>query len=228
MKIGEFELNKIYCMDCLEGLKKLPDKSVDLVVTDPPYGINYKSNAGKTNKFDVIQGDDGIDLEPIIKEIFRVMKDNTCLYCFCRYDIYSNFFLIISKYFNVKNCLIWEKSKALGGLGDITSSYINNFELIIFAHKGRRILWDGGFNREFGLIKDDSINKPTSLVHPTQKPIPILRGFINNCSNKEDIVLDPFMGSGTTAVACKQLGRNFIGFEISPEYCEIANKRLQQ
>ena len=78
------------------------------------------------------------------------------------------------------------------------------------------------------MIKDESINRPLSLIHPTQKPLKIIRGFISDCSNKEDVVLDCFIGSGTTAVACKELSRNFIGCDNCQDYVDIANKRLSQ
>lgn len=247
-KVGEFELNKIYCMDCLEGLKKIPNESIDLISTDPPYGINFKSNYRK-EKFDYLENDDNLDfLEPFIKESFRVLKENTHIYIWCRWDVYHKFYEVISKYFKIKNCLIIKRVNT--SMGDLEGQFAYFYEMCIFAHKGRRTfnktnltMKDGKSHKRF---KEDTsttgfINRYSDLiesmpsgenrylmVHPTQKAEQINKFFIQLSSNKDEIILDPFIGSGTTAVACKQLNRNFIGFEISQEYVDIANNRLNQ
>jgi len=224
------ETNKIYQGDCLELMKQIDDKSVDLILTDTPYGINFKSNMDTKNRFDYIQNDDNLDFfEPFIKEAFRVLKDNSCIFLFCRFDNYPYFYNTIIKYgFKVKNCLIWEKNKALGGLGDMESSFLNNYEFVLFAMKGRKILFENRIGRQFGLIKDDTINNPLKLLYPTQKPLKILRKLINITTKEQDIVLDCFCGSGSTCVASKQLNRKYIGMDINPKAVEIANKRLSQ
>ena len=224
------EINKVYCMDCLEGLKEIPNESIDLILTDTPYGINFKSNMDTKNRFDFIENDDNLDFfEPFIKEAFRVLKDNTCLYLFCRFDNYPFFYNIVKKYgFNIKNCLVWEKNKALGGLGDMESSFLNNYEFILFAMKGRRILFKNRIGRQFGLVKDDTISNPSQLLYPTQKPVQILRKLIKISTNKNDLVLDCFCGSGSVLLASKQLKRNFIGMDVNPKAVDIANSRLAQ
>lgn len=227
--IEEFK-NKIICGDCLEVMKDIPDNSIDLVITDPPYGMNYKSNMDKNNRFDYIMNDDNLDFfEPFIKESKRVLKENSCIALFCRFDNYPYFYNIVKRYgFNIKNCLIWEKNKALGGLGDMESSFINNYEFILFAMKGRKILFKDRFGRKFGLIKDGSINNPSKLLYPTQKPLFILRELIEITTDENDIVLDAFCGSGSTCLATKQKNRNYIGIDINIKARDIANKRLQQ
>lgn len=229
-KIGDFELNKIYCMDCLEGLKKIPDNSIDFILTDTPYEINFKSNMDTGNRFDYIHNDDNLDFfEPFIIQSKRILKDNTCICLFCRFDNYPFMYEVLKKHgFNIKNCLIWEKNKALGGLGDMEASFLSNYEFVILAMKGRRILFPERFGRQFGLIKDDSISSPMQLLYPTQKPLRILRKLIKICSNENEIVLDAFIGSGSTMVASKESKRQFIGFDINPKAVEIAEKRLAQ
>jgi len=124
------ELNKIYNMDCLKGMKQLEDNSVDLIVTDPPYGINFQSNHRK-DKFDYIENDDNLDfLDPFVKESYRVLKDNTHFYCFCRWDVYHRFYEVISKYFKIKNCLIVKRENT--SMGDLEGSFA--YFYAFFAH----------------------------------------------------------------------------------------------
>lgn len=226
------EINKIYSGDCLDILKDFENESVDLILTDTPYGINFQSNMRRNNieGFDKIINDDNLDFfEPFINEAYRILKNNSCIFLFCRFDNYPYFYNTVkSKGFNVKNCLIWEKNKALGGLGDIESSFLNNYEFILFAMKGRRILFDKGFGREFGLIKDDSIISPSHLIYPTQKPLKILRKLIKLTTNEQDLVLDAFCGSGSTCLASKQTNRKFIGIDINPKAVAISESRLNQ
>lgn len=211
-------------------MKQFPDDSIDFILTDPPYGINFKSNMDTTNRFDYIINDDNLDFfEPFIIQANRILKNNSCIALFCRFDNYPYFFEIVKKHgFNVKNCLVWEKNKALGGLGDMEASFLNNYEFVLFAMKGRRILFPNRIGRKFGIIKDDSINSPLALVYPTQKPLNILRTLISICTSESDIVLDPFMGSGSTCVASKQTGRNYIGIDLNEEAVVLANNRLEQ
>ena len=224
------ETNKIYQGDCLQLLKDFPDGSIDLILTDTPYGISFKSNMDTKNRFDFIEGDNNLDFfEPFIKEAYRILKDNTCLFLFCRFDNYPYFYEIVNKYnFKIKNCLVWEKNKALGGLGDMESSFLNNYEFILFAMKGRKILFKNRIGRQFGLIKDDTISNPLQLLYPTQKPLKILRKLINITTKEQDIILDCFCGSGSTCVASKQTNRNYIGIDINPKAIEICKKRLSQ
>jgi site-specific DNA-methyltransferase (adenine-specific) len=213
MKLGNFELNKIYCMDCLEGLKQLPDKSVDLVVTDPPYGIGADKGVGgfgsspKTAK----KYNDNWDNETPSKEVFdEILRVGKKVFIFG-----GNFFT--DKLPVGRHWIVWDKQ------GDI--KFDNPFsacELVwtnLDKNSIKKIICI-----QQGFIKDKELNN--QRTHPTQKPIKIMRDIIKD--HEGQIILDPFMGSGTTAVACKQLGRNFIGFEISQKYVDIANKRLEQ
>lgn len=207
MKLGEFELNKIYCMDCLEGLKKIPDNSVDLVVTDPPYGIDLDYNGYEDTE------DNWFKLmDKVIPELRRIAKMVIMPSCQIKrlkwiYNKYSPDWLIC-----------WYK----GSTGHSSFIGFNDWEPHLVYGRTKNQL----FMHDF--FKTKPSPKKMTFNHPCPKPIEWARWLIERASDKGMIILDCFMGSGTTALACKQLGRNFIGFEINPEYVKIANKRLSQ
>ena len=215
----ELPLNQIIQGDCLEVMKTFPDKCVDLVLTDPPYGMDYQSS-WRTDKYDKIDGDISLEWLPIfLSEAFRVMKDNTHIYLFCNDYAISDFRRELEKAgFTPKRALVWIKNNHTSG--DLEGDYANKTEFIIWAHKGRRKL---NGNRDTNVIHE---KRQATEYHPTQKPVDLMRYLIEKSTTDSDTILDPFLGSGTTAVACKQLKRNFIGIEISKDYCNIAQKRL--
>jgi len=238
------EKNKIYCMDCLDGLKQLTDQSVDLVVTSPPYNIggnnmiSYERNKRITkSKYSNIddkmpEQDYFVFLDKVIKELLRVSR-----YTFFNITPLSNnkssVFRLIGKYHNkIKEIIIWNKEYGVPAIEDgvLNSAY----ELIIvFSDKE-------GDKRKFyyhNLIKGKTNNifrfkkrlkEETQKEHGAIFPIELPREFIKLFTKEGDLVLDPFMGFGTTAFASKQLGRDFIGFEINQDYVDKANKRLSQ
>ena len=219
------ELNKIYNMDCLEGLKLIPDKSIDLVVTDPPYLMNYKSNRRVVKeKFDYIMNDvNAKDLiSEYIKECFRILKDDTSIYMFCSWHHIDFFKIEFEKYFNLKNIIVWNKNNH--GSGDLKGSYAPKHEFILYGHKGRSLLRGKRISDVIDCAKVNS----SKLLHPTEKPIPLLETFIQNSSDKGDLVFDGFLGSATTVIACINTGRNYIGFELDKQYYDIANKRINE
>jgi len=221
------KLNKIYCCDCLKGMIAIPDSSIDLVITDPPYLINYRSNRrkNKEDRFNYIKNDDKDNnelIEIFMRESYRILKKNTAIYIFCSWHNIDFFKKLFEKYFKMKNLIVWNKNNH--GSGDLRGSYAPKHELILFGHKGRSLLRN---KRISDVIDFDKISSKR-LKHPTEKPLGLLEIFIEKSSDKGSIILDPFIGSGTTAIACKKLHRNFIGFEISQEYVDITNKRLVQ
>jgi DNA modification methylase len=222
-KLGPFELNKIYCMDCLEGLKQIPDNSIDLIVTDPPYGIDFQSARRiEKERFDKIEGDKNIDTK-FISECFRILKEGSAIYVFTRWDVNNEWMKAVKDSgFEVKNCIVWDR--VIHGMGDLNGCYAPCYDLIIFATKGKHLLKG---KRPKDIIKVQRVNAE-KLLHPTQKPISLIKQIIENSSLCGDIILDLYNGSGTTTSAAKQLNRKFIGFEISPEYCKIAEQRLAQ
>ena len=201
-------------------MKQLEDESVDLVVTDPPYGINYHSNYGTEEykkRIHNINWDDSFHFGNYFDDVFRVVKNNAFIYVWGRFENYE-----IMKHLGCDRVLIWDKGHC--GMGDLKDWGIG-YELIYVFKKGRPQLKGRRVN---GVIPFKHIGFFDKTLHPTQKPVEIIKFLITKSSNPSDLILDPFMGSGTTAVACKQLNRNFIGFELDPKYVEIANKRLAQ
>lgn len=206
--------------DCLELMEKIPDGSVDMVLTDPPYGICYQSHRRKS-VYDRITNDDSVDfLPPLFGEMNRILKNNTAVYCFCSWHNVDVFKMEFEKVFTIKNILIWAKSNH--GSGDLLGSYAPRYEMILYGTKGRRVLE--------GKRTDDIIyaDKTQNRFHPTEKPVRLLERIIAKSSAKGDSVFDPFMGSGSTGVACVNTGRDFIGIEKEEKYYEIAQKRIME
>ncbi len=275
------EINKIYNIDCLEGLKLIDDNSIDLIVTDPPYNI-------KLQEWDNLESGKYIKLIiDCLDEFKRIIKDDGSIYLFG--TTYSKDFikimLFIHDNFNFINHIKWCKNS---GISATKNKFIKQTEDIIFFSKNKKYkfypqyqfsFFENVYNRfkksdkdNDGIIyirdlkesgekyqynirikrgqKDDDIfiditkeNKLvmdwwyfTNLIHKEAnsfkklnfavKPLELIKRCITASSDINDIILDCFVGSGTTMVACKQLNRNFIGFEISKLYCEVANNRL--
>jgi len=212
-------LNQIICGDCLEVMQGMPDKCVDLVLTDPPYGMNYQCGFRKIKSIKIKNDNTLTWLIPFATECFRVLKDNTHLYLFCNDYAISDFrktFELVG--FKPKRALVWIKNQIT--MGDLEGDYGNSTEFLLFFHKGRKKL---NGNRTDNILR---FNKVSCDLHPTTKPVPMFEYLINKSSELNQTILDPFLGSGTTAIAAKQTDRQFIGIELSPEYCEIARQRL--
>lgn len=220
MKYPDDFVNKVIQGDCLEVMKDIPNNTMDLVVTDPPYGIcigkmNYTQSikGGVAKRNDYSSHNVKWDNHPLTKqqlnEIIRVSKNQIIFGA-------NNFCNILLP----SRCwIVWDKR--------VEDKYSNDFadcELAwtSFDKPSRIIRWLWS-----GMLQGDMKNKEKRF-HPTQKPLKVIIELIQKFSNPNDLILDPFLGSGTTAVACKMLNRRFIGIEISPEYCEIARKRLNK
>ena len=219
------ELNRIYNEDCLEGMKRIPDGSVDLIVTDPPYLMNYKTGRtkDKTHRFnDVILNDDNEQLiTDYVKECYRILKDDTAMYLFCSSNKVDFFKRELEKLFSIKNMIIWVKNNHTAG--DLESAFGRKYEIVFLVNKGQR-----KFNGErltdiweFPKVSSDG------QLHQNQKPIELIKRCIEKHSNVGDVVFDGFMGSGTTAAAALDTNRNYIGFELDEYYFNVAEKRLK-
>lgn len=208
----------------MELLKDIPDKSIDLVLTDPPYGIDFQSawRSDKSQWKPKIAN----DKKPYVAwtdEAFRVLKDNSGLLCFTRWDTEWDFRNALSKSgFTCKQQLIWDK--VVHGMGDLTGDFASQHENIIFATKGR-FIFKG--KRPKSIFRTQRVS-PQDLVHPNEKPISLLSDLIEAVSVANDTILDCFSGSGTTAIACINTGRNFMGIEKEPKYVDISNKRIKE
>lgn len=206
--------------DCLELMKDIPDESVDMILTDPPYGIAFQSGH-RTSRYERIKGDQNLDwLDDFVEEIFRVSKNNTAHYMFCSFHHIDVFKQAIQKRFKVKNIITWVKSNT--SMGDLKGDFASKTEFIIFFQKGRRLI---NGKRDSNVFE---YNKTRNELHPTQKPVDMTEYMLSKFSDEGNIILDPFMGSGTTGVACKNLNRNFIGIELDDKYFEIAKRRISE
>lgn len=207
-------INQIICGDCLEVMKDIPDKSIDLIVTDPPYGI------GRDEGFEGFEGFGGFGKpiarkryagdwdkktpdEQYFKEVLRVSKKAMVFG--------GNFFSDNLPKSN--HWIVWDKQNTMPSFGDC--------ELIWTSIKRNSV-------KKYVCQWNGLLGKEEYRDHATQKPLKLMIKLLIDYTKESDLILDPFLGSGTTAVACKELGRRFIGIEISPEYCEIAKRRLRQ
>ena len=217
-------INKIFNEDCINGMKWMADSSVDLIVTDPPYLINYRTNRRKNKEHPFctsIKNDDNPELvKKYLKECYRVLKNDSALYVFCSCDTVDFFKIEIEKYFTIKNIIIWVKNNHTAG--DLQAQFGKKYEMIILANKGRK-----RFNgkRLTDVWFFDRVAGKKQL-HQNQKPIELIERCILKHSNENDLVFDGFMGSGTTALAAMETGRNFIGFEIDKNFFDIAQGRI--
>jgi len=218
MNAPTFEL---HLGDCLESLRDMADESIDLIATDPPYGMKYRSG-WREEKFDAIAGDEDPDLfVKVLPELYRVLKSDRHCYIFCSWHQVDVFLAQTKKLFTIKNLIVWNKNNH--GSGDLKGAYAPKHELIIFAHKGRREL-----KRRIPDVMDFKRVAGQSMVHPTEKPVELMRALVANSAAPGEVVLDPFMGSGSTGVAAVTDGISFIGCELSPEYLAIAQSRIGQ
>ena len=214
---------EVICGDSLEVLRGFSSGSFDLILCDPPYGMSYQSAwRTATPQFAKIESDDDISWFPdFAREIYRVLKDDRHAYIFCNDYSISDFRKELEKAgFVNKRTLVWVKNNHTSG--DLEGDYGNKTEFILFAHKGRRVL---NGRRETNVL---NFARVSDLLHPTQKPVDINAFLIEKSTNEGESVLDPYCGSGSTLIAAKNLKRNSLGIEISPEYCEIARQRLHQ
>jgi len=218
----------LYRGDCLEVLPTLAVGSVDAVITDPPYGIGYVSSRTtrpdgtprkKANSF----GEDKFNAN-WIPDVFRICRNDACMYCFTRWDVMPCWKDAIEQAgFKIKQRLIWNKCH--WKMGDLRY-YGSQIEDILFAVKGTpKMHWEHRTGNLFS--SSSSAYLPGGQYdHPTQKPEIIMRQFVTDSTQEGATILDPFMGSGTTGVACVQTGRRFVGIEIDQQYFDVAAKRI--
>lgn len=205
------EVNKIYNADCMDILKQLPDKCIDLVLTDPPYGINIAKN-GKVGgckccavtDYGKKDWDNKIPEKEVFDEIFRVSKKQIIFG--------GNYFV---EYLHNSPCwLVWDKNNT-GNFADCELAWTN------FKSAVRKYLWTWN-----GMLQHDMKNKDVR-IHPTQKPLKLFEMILNDYSNENDLILDCFSGSGTTAIACHNLKRRFICIERDTDYYNASVERLK-
>lgn len=246
------ELNRIYNEDCLEGMKRIPDGSVDCIICDLPYEVLNKGN-------EHAQWDRIIPFEPLWAQYERVIKDNGAIVLFAQGMFTAD--LMISNRKLWRYNLIWQKGGRCSGFLNAKKMPLREHEDILVFYKNlptynpqmtkcephQRNHSRGRMDKEqtnrcygtFGKPEDVitdlkypksilNFQRPHPQVHPTQKPVNLVAWIISTYTNEGETVLDNCMGSGTTAVAAIRTKRNFIGFELQKEYFDIANKRIRE
>jgi DNA modification methylase len=234
-------LNRIACMDCLEYLQQLPDNSVDLVVTDPPYNVSQKQNMswmGREVRKDFGDWDYGFDPTPVLIELKRVLKPTGQIYVFCSTKQIPEYMALFEDGWFFRNLLVWSKTNPVPRLSKTNWLHANEYILYAINEtvKLNKITFNFPSQVEMknifitpALQGKERIKRPEGgAFHPTQKPLEILKRLIAVSSRPGDAVLDPFMGTGSTAVAALETDRNFYGCELDVEYAKVARERLSQ
>lgn len=226
------EKDIIYNQDCKEVMKSLPDESIDLICTDPPYKVTKKGCHGtmsgywatdRANSGKIFSHND-IDIEEYLHEFYRVLKADTHCYIMCNNLNLPHFFEVIGKsQFHFVKLLAWDKQSKICG-----RYYMGQVEYIFMLRKGRDkpinncstsdLLSFSNFNRE----KDRNGNN----LHDSIKPVPLMQCLIENSTQEGELVLDTFIGSGTTAIASIRSKRHYIGCEIDKTYYNVAQERI--
>jgi DNA modification methylase len=206
-------INTIQNIDCMEGFKIIPDKSIDLVVSDPPYGLNKKN----------IDNDENLNLYYLsLSEIYRVLKDDSFFITF-----FSTKFLP-KAFKNNPFEYFWNMVLYCpNGMVNSPVGFTKYMSCLVFK-KGNPALIKR--NKDIFLDTPGKMVEPDEgfINHPTPKPKAFIKELILMFSNEKDVVLDPFIGSGSTAVACKQTNRRFIGFEVNKDYYKLSVERLKR
>lgn len=219
-------INQVIHGDCVKVMDGIPSKTFDLIVTDPPYLIDYKTNhrADKEHDFcTAIQGDtDKLLIMEYIKQCWRILKQDSAMYIFCSADRADFFKQELQKWFTIKNMIIWVKNNWTAG--DLDASFGRQYEIIFLVNKGRkkingkRITDIWNFDRIVG----------KEQVHQNQKPVDLLMQCIEKHSNEGDLIFDGFGGSGSTAIACIKTKRNYCIVEKEEPYINIIKERISK
>lgn len=206
--------------DCLERMKEIPDGSVDAIICDPPYGMDFQSNRSKSGpRHKKIIGDKSVDGR-FLSECFRALKSDSVIYLFSDWrNSHAWMRLIELNGFTVRSQVIWDRVHH--GMGDLRGAHSPCHDVIWMATKGRPTFTG---KRPKSVISAMRPSPSGDFGHPTCKPVDLIEQLISPWTSME--ILDPFMGSGTTGVACANTGRKFIGIEMDDHYFEIAKKRI--
>lgn len=247
-------INKTINGDTFEVLDLLPHNFVDLLIVDPPYNLDKEFGTGKFKK--MTDEDYYVYTETWIKKVLPLLKDNASIYVCCDWNSSMVIGQVLKKYFHLQNRITWQREKGRGalsnwknGMEDIwfatkSKNYTFNVEDVKVRRKviapyktdGKPRDWEetvnGNFRNTFPSNFWDDISipywsMPENTAHPTQKPEKLLAKIILASSNKNDIIFDPFLGSGSTSVTAKKLGRNYVGIERNEQYCVWTEKRLE-
>ena len=212
--------------DCLDLIRNIPDESIDLVVTDPPYTMTKRGKSCRPNWMPSNMGENVFVYISIpnpdiwFAECFRVLKNQTHFYTFCNTNDIQKYLNAAEKAgFKLHNIITMIKDTGMPNRW-----YLKNCELILFFRKGKAKPINDMTSRDWVMVTMPK--QKDGKLHITQKPLGLITKLVTNSSEIGEIVLDPFMGSGTTGVACMNTNRNFIGFELDKNSFENAKIRL--
>ena len=220
---------RLFNNDCMEVLSALEIESVDAVITDPPYTVYLTSQTKKTPAYKKLHNHKWHNTMSWIKPVYRLTKNGGVLYSFTNDNDISYLRLMIEGAgYRVYQRLHWIKTNPLPSY--TKHNYRGGVELAFYCVKGDKPNYFAKRTQQelLGYWMLPIVGGNERTEHPTQKPLEIIKTWVENSCPPDGLVLDPFMGSGTTGVACVQTGRNFIGIEIEPNYYEIAKKRIAQ
>jgi len=225
----------LYRGDCLDVMAEMEENSVDTIITDPPYNLskystgNIKFDWRSDINNDLAEWDADFDPADLKDEFLRILKPTGNLFAFCSYNLIGRWHEIYDPIFDTFQFFVWHKTNPVPKFRK--AGFLNSCEMLV-------CMWNRGHTWNFGkqsemhnfyegpiCMGSERLRKPK---HPTQKPVALLKHLIRIASNEGDVVLDPFMGVGSTGVACVQTGRRFIGIEIDPQYFAIAKRRIEE
>ena len=222
----------LYNGDCLEVIKDIPTGGVDLVISDVPYRTTSRGNAGNSggmlqkdiNKKGMVFNDNNISCKDYAPEMFRILKDGGHCYIMTNHVNLIEMLNTFTEYgFHFIKSLVWDKGNKIMG-----QFYMSQFEYILFFRKGRGIKINHCGTSDILSIPNKKMKgEDGKNLHDTEKPVGLMEILIENSSKENEVVIDPFMGIGSTGVACKNLNRNFIGIEINEKYFKIAKERIE-
>jgi len=251
LKMKKIEINKIYNQNCIEGMGSIPKNKIDLVITDPPFAINFKAKKANYNRtssrvltgYNEIKPEDYYDFTfAWMSEVFRILKDSGSMYVFSGWNNLKDILRALDDVgFTTINHVIWKYQ-----FGVVTKKkFVTSHYHCLYVCKDDKKRKFFPFSR----FKKDEKTKDGRSLHyrdkedvwdikreywtgdektPTKLPFEIIEKLLEYSSEKKDIVFDPFLGSGQVAVVSKSLKRRFLGFEIVPDYYKFAKKRLDK
>lgn len=225
-------LNQIYNKDVLELMKTMSDESIDLIVTDPPYKVTARGNAGNSGGMmqDKLSMQGKIfkhnDIKPseYIPEFYRLLKDGSHCYIMTNHvNLHEMLNVAKESGFHFIKSLVWNKGNKIMG-----QYYMSQFEYILFFRKGRgKKINKCGTADILEIPNKKTKGEDGKNIHDTEKPVELMKVLIENSSNIDEVVFEPFMGVGSTIMACIELDRKYIGCEIDEKYYNIAKNRIE-
>ena len=237
-KTEKYTLYNDDCITVLDNMIQNGD-TVDMIFTDPPYRVTSRGNAGnsggmlqkKINKAGQVFEHNNIEIEVYLPKFYKVLKETGHCYIMTNHKNLTHFLKVIDEWkdpdtnegFHFIKSLIWDKGNKIMG-----QFYMNQFEYILFLRKGSgKKINNCGASDLISVPNKKTKDETGKNIHDTEKPVDLCKILIENSSNPNEIVFDPFMGVGSCGIAAEQLGRKFIGIELDSNYYEIAKSRIK-